>query len=140
MGQVSCLQLPEAYPGLPQASKMECFNHCCKALRVIIWNKVFKNGASKICGRQLRKNLKWYGQPAYRITSDFLQAAFYKFYLVYSWILCPIYFVGVLDTRLFTLQNDCLNSKMWQLWLLIEKFHIDLGIIHLVRTQNFPKN
>ena len=60
--------------------------------------------------------------PAYRITSDFLQAAFYKFYLVYSWILCPIYFVGVLDTRLFTLQNDCLNSKMWQLWLLIEKF------------------
>ena len=26
-----------------------------------IWLKVFKNGPSKICGRQLLKNLKWYG-------------------------------------------------------------------------------
>ena len=26
-----------------------------------IWDKVFKNGSSKICGRQLLKNLKGYG-------------------------------------------------------------------------------
>ena len=25
------------------------------------WDKVFKNGPSKICGRQPLKNLKWYG-------------------------------------------------------------------------------
>ena len=27
----------------------------------IIWDKVFKNGPSKICGRQPLKNLKGYG-------------------------------------------------------------------------------
>ena len=27
-----------------------------------IWGKVFKNGSSKICGRQPLKNLKGYGQ------------------------------------------------------------------------------
>ena len=27
----------------------------------VLWNKVFKNGQSKICGRQLLKNLKGYG-------------------------------------------------------------------------------
>ena len=26
-----------------------------------IWDKVFKNEPSKICGRQPFKNLKWYG-------------------------------------------------------------------------------
>ena len=35
-----------------------------------IWDKVFKNGPSKICGRQ---------------------PVFHKFHLVHSWILCPIY-------------------------------------------------
>ena len=28
-----------------------------------IWDKVFKNGASEICGRQPLKNLKRYGLP-----------------------------------------------------------------------------
>ena len=27
----------------------------------MIWDKVFNNGSSKICGRQPLKNLKWYG-------------------------------------------------------------------------------
>ena len=27
----------------------------------MIWDRVFKNGPSKICGRQLLKNLKGYG-------------------------------------------------------------------------------
>ena len=31
-----------------------------------IWNKVFKNGPSKICGRQLLKNLKGYGLPKWK--------------------------------------------------------------------------
>ena len=30
-------------------------------LNIIIWDKVFKNGPSKICGRQPLKNLKGYG-------------------------------------------------------------------------------
>ena len=33
-----------------------------------IWDKVFKNGLSKICGRQLLKNLKWYGLPKQTIS------------------------------------------------------------------------
>ena len=28
-----------------------------------LWVKIFKNGPSKICGRQPLKNLKWYGLP-----------------------------------------------------------------------------
>ena len=39
------------------------------------WDKVFKNGPSKICGRQPLKNLKG---------SNFLKALFHKFYLVHS--------------------------------------------------------
>ena len=33
-----------------------------------IWFKVFKNGPSKICGRQPFKNLKWYGLPQQTIS------------------------------------------------------------------------
>ena len=44
-----------------------------------IWDKVFKSGPSKICGRQPLKNL--------------LKAVFRKCYLVHSWILCPICFL-----------------------------------------------
>ena len=46
-----------------------------------IWDKVLKSEPSKICGNQPFKNLKGYGQ---------LNAVFHKFYLVHSWILCPI--------------------------------------------------
>ena len=38
-----------------------------------IWVKVFKNGPSKICGRQPLKNLKWYGMLRH-ITSNFWQS------------------------------------------------------------------
>ena len=44
------------------------------------WNKVFKNGPSKICGRQPLKNLKW----------NVLKAVFHEFYLVHSWMPWPI--------------------------------------------------
>ena len=30
--------------------------------KIYSWDKVFKNGSSKICGRQPLKHLKWYGQ------------------------------------------------------------------------------
>ena len=53
-------------------------------------DKVFKNGPSKICGRQLLKNLKGYDLPkAGHISSNFLKSVFSKLYLVYSWILFP---------------------------------------------------
>ena len=49
------------------------------------WDKVFKNGPSKTCGRQPLKNLKGYGLPkADHTPSNFLTAAFHKFYLVDS--------------------------------------------------------
>ena len=32
-----------------------------------IWDKVFKNGPSKVCGRQGLKNLKWYGLLTYHL-------------------------------------------------------------------------
>ena len=52
-----------------------------------IWVKVYKNGPSKIRGRQPLKNLKWYGLPKLIISSQsFLKAVFHKFYLVRSWI------------------------------------------------------
>ena len=41
--------------------------------------KVFKDGPSKICGRQSLKNLSYM-----HITSKFLKAAFQKFYLTHS--------------------------------------------------------
>ena len=53
-----------------------------------VWDKVFNNGPSKICGRKPLKHLKRYGLL---ILSNFLQAVFHKLYLVHSWILCPIY-------------------------------------------------
>ena len=40
-----------------------------------IWDKVFKNGTGKNCGRQHLKNLKEYGH----ITSNFFKAVFHKF-------------------------------------------------------------
>ena len=43
-------------------------------LKMKKWDKVFKNGPSKICRRQSLKNLK---------------AVLHKFYLAHSWILCP---------------------------------------------------
>ena len=36
-------------------------NFAAKWLKIYIWDKVFKNGPSKICGRQPLKNLKEYG-------------------------------------------------------------------------------
>ena len=49
------------------------------------WDKVFKNGPNKNCGRQSLKNLKRYGlTKADHTPSNFLKAVLHKFYLVHS--------------------------------------------------------
>ena len=54
-------------------------------IKIDKWDKVFKNGPSKICGRQPLKNLKEYGLPeACHTPSNFLKVAIRKFYLVHS--------------------------------------------------------
>ena len=54
------------------------------------WDKVFKNGPSKICGKQPLKTLNGYVLPkADHTPSKFLKTVLHKFYLVHSWILCP---------------------------------------------------
>ena len=66
-----------------------------KLIHTITWSthksvKVFKNGPSKICGRQPFKKFEvLWSASADHITSDFLKAVFHKFYLVYSWIHWP---------------------------------------------------
>ena len=44
-----------------------------------IWIKVFKNGPSKICGRQPLKHLNWYGLPKQPYHFKFLKDIFYEF-------------------------------------------------------------
>ena len=54
-----------------------------------IWDKLFNNGPSKICGRQPLKNLKGHGVlKADHSLSNFLKTVFHIFYLVRSWLLC----------------------------------------------------
>ena len=53
------------------------------------WDKVFKNGPSRMCGRQPLKYLKGYGllkvdHKADHIPSNFLKAVFHKFSLVHA--------------------------------------------------------
>ena len=77
---------------------------------------IFKNGPSKICGRQLLKNLKWYCldivclSTPYQgyITSNFLKALFHKFQLYHFWILCLIYNDGVFEPERM-ISNDSKN-------------------------------
>ena len=55
------------------------------------WDNVFKNGPSKTCIRHPLKNLKWYDLFKQTILQIFLKTLSHKFYLVNSWIPCPIY-------------------------------------------------
>ena len=49
-------------------------------LLVIRWDKLFKNGPSKICGRQPLKNLKGFNlSKADHTPSNFLKVVFHKF-------------------------------------------------------------
>ena len=66
----------------------------------IISDKVFKNGPSKIWGRQPSKIRKGYGLlETDHIPSNLLKALFHKFYLVHSWIR-SIFVVGSCDDGL----------------------------------------
>ena len=67
------------------------------SFRNYTWDKTFKNEPSKICGRQSKK-LKF-----------FLKGVFHKFYLVNSWILCPMW---VMLCILW--QIEVSNLKNWQ--------------------------
>ena len=59
---------------------------------MIVWDKVFKTGPSKICGRQPSKYLNGYGLlQVDHISSNCLKDVFRKFYSVHSWILCSIW-------------------------------------------------
>ena len=79
-------------------------------LTTYLWDKVFKNGPSKICGRQPLKNLKRYGLlKADRSTPypfEFFKGCLHKFYLVHSWILCTIYN----GTYLFKVKNGNIKT------------------------------
>ena len=56
-----------------------------RKFKCIIWDKVFKNGQSKICGREPLKKLNEYGLlKADHTRSNFLKAVLHKFYLVRS--------------------------------------------------------
>ena len=74
-----------------------------------VWVKVFKNGPSKICGRQHLKILKWYGLLRQNFLKvHFFKGVLHKFYLVHSWIPWPI-FSSVFDTVNFRLNKSVCN-------------------------------
>ena len=80
------------FPCIFNVEKMWCvctWNWSSSAKIGINWDKLFKNGPSKICGKQPLRNLRGYGLPKVNHTSSkFLKAVVRKFYLVHSWILC----------------------------------------------------
>ena len=73
------------------------------------WDKVFKSGLSKFCGRQPLKNFRGYG-----LLWNFLKAVFHKIYLVHSWILCP----KCVNTWLIAF-TVILISKLWKYYVIL---------------------
>ena len=65
-------------------------------LQLDIWNKVSKNASSKICGNQPLKKLL-------RQTISLQSFWRHKFYLLHSWILCPIY----------SKKKECFAAENW---------------------------
>ena len=112
-----------------------------------MWDKVFKNGPSKICGRQSLKNLNGFSLlKADHDPSNFLKAVFHKFYLVHSWILCLIctcmsmklnkkrkfydcfwFFRDELGS--FAKRKQILKQKFWKQWLIITSLVQHYGTI-----------
>ena len=66
----------------------------CRALEAssytYIWVTVFKNGPSKICGRQYLKNLKWYGLS--KRLSIYYDISLFQYIEIY---LCSVFFTFV---------------------------------------------
>ena len=74
-----------------------------------IWDKVFKNETSKICGREpLKKNRR-----ADHIIANFLKDVFHKFYFVISWILYPILFYTQSSTGVIGWEDMNPYSFFW---------------------------
>ena len=48
-----------------------------------IWVKVFKNGPSKLCGKQPSKSLKWYGLPSTNFTCSIFEYFDQYFHLLH---------------------------------------------------------
>ena len=94
------------------------------------WDKVFKNGPSKICERQSLKSLKEYCLfKAYHTPSNFLKAVFHKFYLVHFWILCPNKSAIMLSIKKFNLHQLILTNK-WNLFKLPDNFKTGISDHH----------
>ena len=60
---------------------------CIQSKYMKTWDKLFKNGPSKSCGRRPLKSLKLQVCLDH-FTSNFSKAGFHEFYLVYSQIPC----------------------------------------------------
>ena len=54
------------------------------SFRLLIWDKVFKNGPSKICERQPLKNLKGYGLLKQTISLKIFKGCLPQIYLGHS--------------------------------------------------------
>ena len=82
-----------------------------------IWEKVFKNDPSTICGRQPFKNLKWYGLLKERLSStNFI-----------SYILCQERPQRVLAVTFYTLECGAFYSFGFAIlhFMIISTFHVD---------------
>ena len=71
------------------------------------WDKVFKNGPSKICGRQPKFEVIW-------------SAVFNKFYLDHSWILCPICTLHVFTLLAYLLVYLFICDFSWSYIMLVK--------------------
>ena len=80
------------------------------------WDKVFKSGQCKFCGRQSSKKFKGYGLLQTISLEIFLKAVFYKIYLILSWILCPS-FTSVLSLHCY-FNHVCSSSRLTKLLLM----------------------
>ena len=93
-----------------------------------IWGKGFKNGPSKIWGRQPLKNLMGYGLlQADNTSSDFLKAVLHKSYLVHSWTLCAVCVLRILiflfvDIFLLIYRYYYRNYNEWYLNLIVNRY------------------
>ena len=86
-------------------NKTIVFHHHISSRYRLVRVKVFKNGPSKVCGRQLLENLKWYGLPNHE-TQLFHKIRSEKFAILtdiqvhYMFVLLKIWLLNVLQLGL----------------------------------------
>ena len=74
-----------------------------------IWDKVFKNGASKICGRQPLNNLKGYGLPKQKVLLSVFQF-FSNFKIILSSLWLSLNLQKNLFKKFFILKTSWQNG------------------------------